>query len=146
MKTSRRDLLRYSPSLASLAMSPSAALAGYARAFAALAGPRSRTIYVNDLSGDPDGLFSAAHQMLSTATELRAVIGTGTGAAGETAEHSTALAGEMLKLTGRAPSGQARRSWAAARNRPRAKGRACIATLFEEPDAQTSVAAASRCV
>jgi hypothetical protein len=102
MKTSRRDLLGYSATLAGMAMWPSAALASDAKPFAALAGPRSRTIYVNDLSGDPDGLFSAAHQMLSTATELRAVVGTGAGAPGETAERSTALAAEMLKLTGRA--------------------------------------------
>lgn len=102
MKTSRRELFQLSSALAGTAMLPSAAYAGDVKPFAALAGPRSRTIYINDLSGDPDGLFSAAHQMLSTATELRAMIGTGTGAAGETAERSTALAAEMLALAGKA--------------------------------------------
>jgi hypothetical protein len=105
MTTSRRDLLRYSSAAAGLG---SLASAGFAEAaiapkpFANLAGPRSRTIFLNDLSGDPDGLFAAAHQILSTATELRAIVGTGTGAPGETAERSAELGGEMLKLAGRA--------------------------------------------
>lgn len=68
--------------------------------FTPLAGPRSRTIFINDLSGDIDGLFACVHQILSTSTELRAILGTGTGRSGETAEASAALAREMLELTG----------------------------------------------
>src|SRR5207245_1264454 len=68
---------------------------------APVAGPRSRTIFVNDLSGDIDGLFAAAHQILSTSTKLRAIVGAGTGRVGETAERSAALAGEMLELMGK---------------------------------------------
>jgi hypothetical protein len=73
-----------------------------ARPFAPPRGPRSRTIFVNDLSGDVDGLFAAVHQALSTATELRGIVGTGTGRPGETAERSAALADEMLRLVGMA--------------------------------------------
>ena len=69
--------------------------------FSPAAGPRSRTIFVNDLSGDVDGLFAAVHQILSPSTELRAIVGSGTGSAGETAERSTALATEILELMGK---------------------------------------------
>jgi inosine-uridine nucleoside N-ribohydrolase len=56
---------------------------------------------VNDLSGDIDGLFAAAHQILSPSTELRAIVGATTGRGGETAERSTELANEILELMGR---------------------------------------------
>ena len=72
------------------------------KAFVPLAGPRSRTIFVNDLSGDIDGLFAAAHAILSFSTDLRAIVGTGTGRGDETATRSAALATEMLSLMGRA--------------------------------------------
>lgn len=68
--------------------------------YSPLAGARSRTIFINDLSGDIDGLFACVHQILSTSTELRAIVGTGTGRPGETAERSAALASEMLDLMG----------------------------------------------
>lgn len=42
------------------------------------AGPRARVLLVNDLSGDVDGLFAAAHMLLSPSIELRAIIGTAT--------------------------------------------------------------------
>lgn len=64
-------------------------------------GPRSRTIFVNDLSGDIDGLFACVHQILSPSTELRGIVGTAAGY-GETAEVSAALADEMLELMGMA--------------------------------------------
>lgn len=66
-----------------------------------LAGPRSRTIFCNDLSGDIDGLFAAVHAILSPSSELRGIVGTGTGRPGETAERSAALADEILGLMGR---------------------------------------------
>ncbi|CAN7169899.1 nucleoside hydrolase [Phenylobacterium sp. LjRoot225] len=52
------------------------------------------------MSGDIDGLFACVHQILSTSTEVRAIVGTGTGRGGETAEASAALAREMLELMG----------------------------------------------
>jgi purine nucleosidase len=76
------------------------------RPFAPLAGPRRRVLFLNDLSGDIDGLFAAVHAILSPSIDLRAMIGTGTGTPGETAEKSAALAREMLRLTGR--TGRAR--------------------------------------
>jgi inosine-uridine nucleoside N-ribohydrolase len=75
--------------------------AGSLAPFAPLAGPRSRLIFVNDLSGDIDGLFAVVHAILSPTAELRGIIGTGTGRPGETAEASAALASEILRLMGR---------------------------------------------
>jgi inosine-uridine nucleoside N-ribohydrolase len=65
------------------------------------AGPRSRVLLVNDLSGDVDGLFAAVQMILSPSIELKGIIGTATGARGETAEASAELAREMLRLTQR---------------------------------------------
>lgn len=69
--------------------------------FAPLAGPRSRVLYVNDLSGDPDGFFATVHQILSPAGELRGMIGTDGGGKGETAVRSTALLNEIVRLMDR---------------------------------------------
>jgi inosine-uridine preferring nucleoside hydrolase len=69
--------------------------------FKPFAGPRSRVVFVNDLSGDPDGLFAAVHQVLSPSTDLRCIIGTSTGQPGETAEKSASLASDILTLMGR---------------------------------------------
>lgn len=73
MNTDRRNLLLQASAAAVLAPiasagSSQAAPSGQASAspFAPATGPRSRTILVNDLSGDPDGVFAAAHQLLST--------------------------------------------------------------------------------
>lgn len=68
------------------------------RIFKPLAGPRSRVIFVNDLSGDVDGLFAAVHQILSPSTDLRGIVGTATGRPGETAEKSASLARDILDL------------------------------------------------
>src|ERR1700757_2374916 len=85
------------------ALPASAAGLGFSgKPFAPLAGPRSRTIFVNDLSGDIDGLFACVHQILSNSTDLRAIVGTSTGRPGETAAASAALASEMLGLMGMA--------------------------------------------
>jgi hypothetical protein len=78
--------------------SATARAAKLAPPFAPLAGPRSRVVYVNDLSGDIDGLFATVHAILSPAIELRAIVGTGTGTPGETAKRSAELANEMLAL------------------------------------------------
>lgn len=66
------------------------------------AGPRSRIVYVNDLSGDIDGLFATVHTILSPSTELRAIVGSGPGNdnATENARNAAALAAEMLAKMG----------------------------------------------
>ncbi|HEX7929780.1 MAG TPA: nucleoside hydrolase, partial [Sphingomicrobium sp.] len=68
--------------------------------FKPMAGPRSRILFVNDLSGDVDGLFAAVHQIVSPSTDLRGIVGTSTGRPGETAEKSASLAREILDLMG----------------------------------------------
>jgi hypothetical protein len=76
-------------------------LAAATQPFAPLLGPRARVVYVNDLSGDIDGLFSAVHAILSPSIDLRAIVGTGTGEPGQTAAASAARAHEMLGLMDR---------------------------------------------
>lgn len=66
--------------------------------FKPLGGARSRVIFVNDLSGDVDGLFAAVHQIISPSAELRGIVGTSTGLPGETAEKSASLARDILDL------------------------------------------------
>ena len=65
------------------------------------AGPRSRILYVNDLSGDPDGFFATVHQILTPSAQLRGIVGTDGGGKGETAARSTALAREIVSLMNR---------------------------------------------
>lgn len=66
------------------------------------AGKRSRLIYLNDLSGDIDGLFATVHAILSPSTELKGIVGTDAGRPKETTERSVALGREILALMGRA--------------------------------------------
>lgn len=85
--------------LAAIAGATNVAAAQYRNLlFKPLAGPRSRVIFINDLSGDVDGLFATVHQILSPSTDLRGIVGTSTGRAGETAEKSASLAREILDL------------------------------------------------
>lgn len=96
----RRSALRFAGATAALGGLPiSQALA---QAFSPLAGPRSRVVYVNDLSGDLDGFFATVHMLLSRSVDLRSIVGTGTGRPGETAEKSASLADEILGLMGMA--------------------------------------------
>ena len=69
--------------------------------FTPLAGPRCRVLYVNDVSGDPDGFFATVHQILSPTAELRHMVGTDAGGRGETAARSTALLNEIVRIMGR---------------------------------------------
>ena len=69
--------------------------------FAPPGGPRSRVVYVNDVSGDPDGFFATVHQILSPASELRHMVGTDGGGRGETAARSTALLRDIVEIMGR---------------------------------------------
>lgn len=89
-------------------LAPVAALGEAMKPFAPFAGPRCRVIYVNDLSGDIDGLFATVHMILSTSVDLRAIVGTGTNstmgplAKHETAARSVELGNEILRLMNRA--------------------------------------------
>lgn len=69
--------------------------------FAPIAGPRSRVVYVNDVSGDPDGFFATVHQILSPTAELRSLIGTLAGGKGETASRSTELLNDIVRIMDR---------------------------------------------
>jgi purine nucleosidase len=66
-------------------------------------GPRARVIILNDLAGDPDGLFATVHALLSPSTEVRAIIGT-LGALNpadtQSAEDAQAKAVQILTLMG----------------------------------------------
>jgi purine nucleosidase len=57
-------------------------------------------LYVNDLSGDIDGLFATVHALLSPTLDLRGIICSGTPSKDETPQAAVALADEMLRLTG----------------------------------------------
>lgn len=71
------------------------------RPFAPAGGPRSRLLFVNDLSGDIDGLFAGVHALLSPSIDLCAIVGTAAAGRRESSEASVALAEDMLRLTGR---------------------------------------------
>ena len=70
--------------------------------FAPGSGPRKRVLFINDLSGDVDGLFATVHALLSPSIDLRGIIGTTTGTPRETTAMSVLLGEEMVRLTGRA--------------------------------------------
>lgn len=73
---------------------------GKVKPFSSFYGPRSRTIYINDLAGDIDGLFATVHLALSTTSELRAIVGSRAGAAHEDAEAAARIGRELTALMG----------------------------------------------
>lgn len=110
MKANRRTFLNTS-GLAALTLgvggARSALAAGLSRPFAPPSGARSRVLYLNDLSGDIDGLFATVHMVLSTTIDLRGIIGTGPNAydpAGENSASAARLGREILALMGRSGS------------------------------------------
>jgi hypothetical protein len=52
------------------------ARAAFGAPYALRGGPDRRVIVCNDFSGDPDGVFALAHQLLEPATEVVGVVGT----------------------------------------------------------------------
>ncbi len=68
--------------------------------FTSFYGPRSRTIYVNDLAGDIDGLFATAHLILSSTSELRGIVGSSASGPHESAEAAAAFGREIATLMG----------------------------------------------
>ena len=91
--------------VATSASAQSEALDGM-RPFPRSTGKRCRVIIINDLAGDVDGLFATVHALLSPTTDIRGIIGAGTGAAAisanETARHAAARATEIVKLMNKA--------------------------------------------
>ena len=73
---------------------------GKVKPFAPFYGPRSRTVYVNDLAGDIDGLFATAHMLMSSTSELRAIVCSRAGGADEGAEAATRIGHELTALMG----------------------------------------------
>lgn len=103
-------------------------------------GPRIRVLYVNDLSGDIDGLFATVHMLLSPSVDVRGIVGTTTGRARETAERSAEFAREILEvmgLTGKIPVhvGASAKLAAASTPADNAGSRAIIAEAMREDTA-----------
>jgi inosine-uridine nucleoside N-ribohydrolase len=63
-----------------------------------IGGARRRVLFVNDLSGDVDGLFAAVHAVLSPSIDLRGIVATAARSSTETPAAAVALAREMLRL------------------------------------------------
>jgi purine nucleosidase len=99
MLIQRRSLIAGAAALAA-----SAANARAVKPFVPHFGARCRVMVVNDIAGDPDGLFSTAHAFMSPSTELSGFVGTHATGSGEGAAQSAELAREiarMMKLTGK---------------------------------------------
>lgn len=100
MKANRRQLLLGTATAllsgAALAQAPGTVR----KPFAPAAGPRSRVVLVNDLSGDIDGLFATVHAIISPTAQLQSIVGACGHLAPDTSARSVALAKEMLELTG----------------------------------------------
>ncbi len=68
--------------------------------YANIMAPRSRVMMVNDLAGDPDGLFAAAHALLSPSIEMRGLVGSFALGPEQTSERARFNADQILKLMG----------------------------------------------
>ena len=99
MALDRRRLIGGAAALAGTALS--APLAAKVKPFAPYYGPRSRVVYVNDLGGDIDGLFATAHMLLSSTSELRAIIGSSAGGAHDGADVAVGNAQTIVNLMGK---------------------------------------------
>lgn len=110
MPADRRDFLKAAVALAASTGSLSLASPALAKLapFSPAAGPRSRCIYVNDLSGDIDGLFATVHMLLSHTSQLRGIVASGAGDFGghgsiaEAVELGKTMV-ELCGLTGKIP-------------------------------------------
>jgi len=69
-----------------------------------LVSPRCRVILDNDFAGDPDGLFQAAHHLLSPSVDVRLIVGShlhkveSLGSSGEQATNAASKVRQMLLL------------------------------------------------
>lgn len=60
--------------------------------------PRCRVVVVNDIAGDPDGLFALAHALLSPAAEVRCFVGGGGDDEKQSPKHSVEAAAKIVEL------------------------------------------------
>jgi purine nucleosidase len=104
MATNRRRLIAgLSGALAASLMGiPKIVVAAKTKPFVPAMGARARVIYVNDLSGDIDGLFATVHILLSPTVDVRAIVATGQTTGEESVTKAADLAREMLALMGMA--------------------------------------------
>ncbi|KQN90755.1 hypothetical protein ASE90_16805 [Sphingomonas sp. Leaf67] len=72
------------------------ALATPASAVPSVAAPRARFLLVNDLAGDVDGLFAAAHALISPSLRTTGIVATSTGQKMESAAAALTLAKLLL--------------------------------------------------
>lgn len=98
MPIDRRRLIGGAAALAGTAIA--APLAAKVKPFANSVGPRSRLVYVNDLSGDIDGLFATVHLLMSTTSQLRCIVGSAALMPQETSEKAAAKGREIVNLMG----------------------------------------------
>lgn len=98
MQVNRRNLIA---GAAALTASVPALAAGKLKPFAPASGSRSRMVYVNDLSGDVDGLFATAHILLSNTSRLQCIVGTAAMMPGETSKAAAVLGRELVELAGK---------------------------------------------
>ena len=101
--------------LMAVLVSASAQPAGGPGGFGAFGGPRTSVLITNDLSGDVDGIFALAHQLLCTSSEVKGIVGThlnrqgawtGNGQNTSVVDQAVSRAEEVLALlgqTGRMP-------------------------------------------
>ncbi len=105
MTVYRREFLKFAGALAASAGAlavGSSAMAGMVP-FSPIAGPRSRTIYVNDIAGDIDGLFATVHMLMSHTSQLRGIVGAAAmnlSPANEGVEKAIELARIMVEMCG----------------------------------------------
>jgi purine nucleosidase len=97
MSFNRRQLIQTSSFLAAGALLPTSV---DAKSYAPPLGPRARVMLVNDLAGDPDGLFAVVHALLSPSTEVRGIVCSGALGPEENAQRALETANEILKLMG----------------------------------------------
>lgn len=100
MKIDRRKALAGIGAAASWPSIAAAAERASPRPFAPSKGPKSRVIMVNDLGGDFDGLFAAAHAVMSPSIDLRGLVSSNAQSPGQSGARGLALGREMLQLMG----------------------------------------------
>jgi purine nucleosidase len=98
MTMNRRQVLQGSSLIAASALLPAAMLE--AKPIVSALGPRARVMIVNDLAGDPDGLFATVHALLSPSIEVRGIVCSAALGPEETAQRGFETAREMLALMG----------------------------------------------
>jgi hypothetical protein len=97
MSFNRRELIQTSSLLTASALLPASVAA---KSYVPPLGSRARVMLVNDLAGDPDGLFATVHALLSPSIEVRGIVGSNAMGPQESAQQALEAANEILKLMG----------------------------------------------